>query len=404
MREFLTSFFPAGRLRRALERVDLRFRSSARVGLKIAYADYARENMVFGEQISAELEKLLSFKDDAAIELYIREFEEVFARSCGRAYAVGLNSGTTALAFSLWACGINPGDEVILPANTYIATAMAVQDTGAVPVFVDIDEKTFNLDMDKIPEKITARTRAVIPVHLYGHLADMDRLKPIADKYDLIVIEDACQAHGARLHNRRAGSFGETGCFSLHASKIIGGPGEGGMVVADDGGIFQKIKDMCEPAYAQPLSRLSRRTPARLSAIQSAVCRVKLENIGMIIEKKNELAGIYFQRLENLKDEVRLPARHPAHLDNFRNFTVRVKEREKLMAYLLKNGIETKIFYPEPIHLCKTFADLGYQPGELPETEKFVREALSLPIGIYLNGADIEYITGRILKFYQGQG
>jgi dTDP-4-amino-4,6-dideoxygalactose transaminase len=308
----------------------------------------------------------------------VSEFEKEFAVYCAAAEAIGVNSGTSALHLALLAAGIGPGDEVITSPFTFVATAAAIVYTGGRPVFVDIDAASFNIDVNRIEAAITPRTRAILPVHLFGQPADMDPIMEIAGRRGLVVIEDAAQSHGAEYKGRRVGSIGEMGCFSFYPGKNLGACGEGGAVVTNHAEYARKIRMLrdwgCEQKYVHVLKGYN----YRMEGIQGAILRVKLRHLEQWTEARRAHAVHYNALLGDCG--VRLPrvmpyARHVYHV-----YTIRSGERDALRAELQRREIQTGIHYPVPVHLQPAYADLGYGRGTFPMAEQAAAEVLALPI------------------------
>jgi dTDP-4-amino-4,6-dideoxygalactose transaminase len=322
----------------------------------------------------------------------VEALEQEFADYCGVAHAVGVDSGTSALELAVRACGIGPGDEVITVANTFIATAFAISHAGATPVLVDAEPETCNIDPSAIESAITPRTKAIMPVHLYGQPAEMESIIAIAQAHGLAVIEDACQAHGARIGERRAGSFGDLAAFSFYPGKNLGAQGDGGMVVTNDDHLSQRLRSLRN--YGAPTDKYRSEEIGynrRLDTIQAAMLRVKLPHLDSWNEARRWHAARYHEALSGL-DVVRPVARpgveHVWHL-----YVVRVEERDEVRSRLAAAGIETGIHYPVPVHLQPAFAHLGYAPGSFPVTEHYADRILSLPMYPELPGEAITRVA-----------
>lgn len=325
----------------------------------------------------------------------VEAFEKEFANYCGVKYGVGVASGSDALALSLKAFRISKGDEVITVPNTFIATVDAISRNGAKPVFVNVDPETYNIDVNKIEEKITDNTKAIIPVHLYGQPVDMVQIVKIAREYDLRIIEDACQAHGAEYKGKKVGSLGDIGCFSFYPSKNLGTYGDGGMVVTNDGKIAEEIKMLRNYGQSKKYYHDCIGYNSRLDEIQAAILRVKLKYLDGWNDKRRKHAKLYNELLENVsgietpieKDYVK----HVYHL-----YVIRCKDRDELQQYLSSKGVSTGIHYPIPVHLQKAYEHLEYKHGNFPITEKFSKEILSLPMFPELTENEIEVVVGLI--------
>jgi len=323
-------------------------------------------------------------------------FEQEFAAYCGVKYGVGVNSGTDALFLACLACGIGKGDEVIVMPYTYIATTLAISMTGAMPVFVDIDEKTCNIDISKIEKFITKKTKAILPVHLYGHPVDMDPLMEIAKKHNLKIIEDCAQAHGALYKNKKVGSFGDVSCFSFYPTKNLGAFGDGGMVLTSSGEIKEKLLFLRDYGRKGRYEHVIKGYNSRLDTLQAAILRVKLRHLDEWNEKRRKNAMLYTKLLKEKKIDIILPyeaeyAKHVYHL-----YAVRVKNRKAVMDDLAEKGIRTLIHYPIPIHLQEAYKDLGYKRGDFPISEKCCEEILSLPMYPELSEAEIKYVIDAL--------
>ncbi len=334
----------------------------------------------------------------------VSAFEEEFARYCGVRYGVGVNSGTDALYLALKAVNIKEGDEVITVANSFIASALAISFTGASPVFVEIDPDTYTMDPNALEFFLKKQWRknikAILPVHLYGHPAQMDSIKEIAHRYDLTVIEDACQAHGAEFKGRKAGSFGIMGCFSFYPTKNLGGYGDGGMVVTDDRRLYEKLRLLRCYGESKKYHHILQGGNSRLDELQSAILRVKLKHLDRWNDQRRENALLYKKKLE--RAEVVCPVEEEGSHPVYHLFVIRAKKRNALQKFLKGKGVETLIHYPIPIHLQKVYKDLGYRRGDLPLTEKSSEEILSLPFYPQITESDIEEVTIQIARFYQG--
>jgi len=334
-------------------------------------------------------------------------FEKEFAEFCDSKYCAGLNSGTDALRFALMAVGVGPGDEVITVPNTFIATTEAISQVGATPVFVDIDEQTYNMDPQKLNDylkfrnpqsAIRNRVRAIIPVHLYGQPADMDPIIEIARKHNIIVIEDACQAHGALYKNRKAGSFGAVGCFSFYPGKNLGAYGEGGAIVTQDEEIASKIRMIRDHGQAKKYFHDMEGYNGRLDAIQAGVLRIKLKRLSNWNHSRHENAKYYNELLSKV-DGVTLPVEADFASSVYHLYVILVDDREGLQQFLSDKGIGTGLHYPLPLHLQKAYAHLGYKEGSFPVTESVAKRLISLPMFPELTREQIKYVAESIKEF-----
>jgi dTDP-4-amino-4,6-dideoxygalactose transaminase len=329
----------------------------------------------------------------------VAEFEAEMAAYCEAAYGIGVDSGTSALELALMALDIGPGDEVITAANTFIATALAISYVGATPVLVDIDPDTYQIDPGLIEGAITPRTKAIMPVHLYGHPADMDPILDIAARHGLKVIEDASQAHGARYKGRRVGALGDIGAFSLYPAKNLGAYGDAGVLVTSDPALDEKLRLLRNYGSVQKYHHEIRGFNRRLDTMQAAVLRVKLAHLDGWNAARRSHADAYNKALEGLADSVRLPKTADYAEPVFHLYVVRHEDRDGLQDHLGMRGIGTVIHYPIPIHLQPAYADLGQSQGSFPVTEAFADGILSLPMYAELERSHIEYVCAAINEF-----
>lgn len=329
----------------------------------------------------------------------VAAFERDFARYCGTEHAVAVNSGTSALHLSLLAIGILPGDEVITVPFTFVATVAAIRYTGARPVLVDIDPGSYTIDPRNIEKAITPRTRAIIPVHLFGHPAEMDPILEIARARNLQVIEDAAQAHGSEYRGRRAGSLAQLGCFSFYPSKILGACGEGGIVTTSDPELARRIRMLRNWGQDGKYEHLLHGFNYRMDGIQGAVLGVKLRHLSRWIEGRRSRAALYDKLLD--RSEVHIPWEAPHCRHVYTLYTIRSDRREAIRRGLEKAEVETAIHYPIPVHLQKAYAGLGYGPGAFPVSEKIAGEILSLPMYPELADAQVEKVCSVIAETLQ---
>ena len=324
----------------------------------------------------------------------VAAFEQEFAAYCQAKHGIGVNTGTSALHLALLAANIGPGDEVITVPFTFVATVSAICYTGATPVFVDIDPRTFTMDVTKIEAAITARTKAILPVHLYGQPADMDPILEIARRRGLIVIEDAAQAHGAEYKGRRAGSMGDMGCFSFYPGKNLGAYGEGGMVVTNNAEYTRTIRMLRDWGAEKKYQHVLKGYNYRLEGIQGAVLRVKLRHLETWTEARRAAAKCYDKLLAGSgvpTPEAMAYARHVYHV-----YAIRTGQRQQWQDALNAQGIQNGIHYPIPVHLLPAFADLGYTVGQFPHSEQAANEVLSLPMFAELTAEQCEVVANAI--------
>jgi dTDP-4-amino-4,6-dideoxygalactose transaminase len=329
----------------------------------------------------------------------VYDFEKAFAEFVGVEQAVGVSSGLDALRMSLMALDIGPGDEVILPANTYIATALSVSSVGAKPILLDCDPETYNIDVMLIEPVITASTKAIIPVHLTGQSADMDPILEIAQRYNLYVIEDAAQAHGTLYKDRPCGSMGLLGCFSFYPGKNLGAYGDGGMITTNDANLADRIRRLRNYGERVKYNHVEKGTNARLDTLQAAVLNVKLRYLSDWNVARANHAEQYLNLLSGV-DDMMFQKQAPYSTHIYHLFIIQTEQRDALQKHLGKENIQTGIHYPKPIHLQEAYADLGYKKGDFPEAERLATRSLSLPMFPELSNDQIQRITFEIGKFF----
>ncbi|MCH7556454.1 MAG: DegT/DnrJ/EryC1/StrS family aminotransferase [Planctomycetes bacterium] len=328
----------------------------------------------------------------------VAEFEEKIAAYCNSKYAIGVSSGTDALIVSLMALEIKPGDEVITTPFTFFASAGSIVRLGARPVFVDVDPDSYNIEASAIEQKITEKTRAIIPVHLFGQAAQMKAITEIARRHNLAVIEDAAQAIGASQDGIKCGNFGDFGCFSFYPAKNLGGFGDGGLVTTNREDLAEKVRVLRDhgqnPRYFYKMIGGN----FRLDGIQGAVLTVKLKYLDGWNEKRRQNAAVYDSIFAD--SPVKAPKLDANNVSIYHQYTITVPERDKLQKFLAENNIGSAIFYPKPLHLQDCFSELGYRPGDLPIAERLCNEVLSLPIYPELAPDQVECVAKTVLKFY----
>jgi dTDP-4-amino-4,6-dideoxygalactose transaminase len=341
-------------------------------------------------------------------------FEEEFAAFCDSRYCIGVGSGTDALRFALMAAGVGPGDAVVTVPNTFIATTEAISQVGATPIFVDIDPQTYTMDPQKLIEfvekgsplpliqtqntKYTNRLKAICPVHLYGQTADMDPILDIARQYDLVVIEDACQAHGAAYKNRKAGSLSIAGCFSFYPGKNLGAFGEAGAVVTRDEEVAQKIRMIRDHGQAQKYFHDTEGYNGRLDAIQAAVLRIKLKRLQDWNQSRRKNAALYTEMLQEVSG-ITLPVEAGFAESVYHLYVILADNRDGLQEFLSEKGIATGLHYPLPLHLQKAYTRLGYVKGDFPAAESAAERLLSLPMYPELTAEQIHYVCSSIREY-----
>lgn len=359
----------------------------------------------------------------------VADFEEKFASYIGVKYAIAVNSGTDALVIALKALGIKEGDEVITTPFTFFATAETIAMVGAKPVFVDVDEKTYNIDPNKIEEKITGKTKAIMPVHIFGQPADMKAINMIADRHNLYVIEDACQAVGASLGGKMIGAIGNAGCFSFFPTKNLGGFGDGGMITTNDektaticrayrehGGAQNGAKarfylEGIEDTFTENSSKDGLYNPykyynyliaynSRLDAIQARVLDIKLDYLDGFNQRRTEIADYYNKELGSCKD-IAIPETGSDMRVVWHQYAFRCDDKDEMGNFLASKGVGSAAFYPVPLHLQKAFEYLEYQEGDLPIAEKLTKQTVCLPVFPELKQEELEYIVASVKEFYE---
>lgn len=340
------------------------------VDLKIQYRALAGE---LQQAVTGVMER-----GDFILGSDVSAFETEYAAFCGCRFAVGLATGTDALHLGLLACGVRPGDEVITAANSFVASASAISFAGARPIFVDIDPGTYTLDPDAVERAITPRTRAIVPVHLYGQPAEMDRIMDIARRHHLKVVEDACQAHGAEYKGQRVGSFGDVAAFSFYPGKNLGAYGDGGAATTNNPALADHLKMLRNYGQSKKYHHDFLAFNSRLDTVQAAILRVKLRHMDHWNAQRRRAAAVYTKILGEMGVPTPAVSPHAAHV--FHLYIIRSSRRDEMLRFLHEEGIGAGIHYPIPIPMLKAYTDLGYRPGDFPAAEAACREVLSLPI------------------------
>jgi dTDP-4-amino-4,6-dideoxygalactose transaminase len=362
--------------------------------MKINFLDLNSQYLSIRDEIGTAIQAVLDSSAFASGP-FVEEFETAFASFCDCEYAIGVGSGTEAIWLSLAALGVGPGDEVITVPNTFIATVEAISMCGAEPVFVDIDEITYNMDVHKIEGAITRKTKAIVPVHLFGHPVDMDPVMEIASAYDLPVVEDACQAHGATYKKHPAGSIGTVGCFSFYPGKNLGAYGDAGAVVTNNPAIANTIKSLRDHGQSKKYYHDTIGWNARMDGLQGAILNVKLRHLAGWNLNRRANAQHYNKRLQGLKN-ITTPheANYATHV--YHVYVIRAPSRDLLIQGLSEMNIYCGIHYPVPIHLQAAYRFLGLKPGSFPVAEKYAKEIISLPMFAELTEPQIELVVKGI--------
>ena len=371
--------------------------------MQVPLVDLKSQYETIKNEIDEAIEGVLS-SGNYILGLNVKSLEDEIARYCGVSCAVGVASGTDALVLALSALGIGEEDEVITTPFTFFATAEAITQVGARPVFVDIEEESFNIDPAKIEEKLTKRTKAIVPVHLYGQPASMGSIMEIAGRHNLHIIEDAAQAFGAEYSFSRAakkvGSIGDLGCLSFYPTKNIGGCGDGGMILTHHEKIAERLRVLRDHGASSLYIHSMVGYNSRLDELQAAALRVKLRHVDSWIEMRRQNASLYDELLSNSKGLVTVPYQVPSALHTFCAYTIRAHQRDRLRDYLTKKGVGTRVYYPLPLHLQEVYARLGYKKGDLPVSEKACQEVISLPMYPELKEEQIEFVVREIKNFF----
>jgi dTDP-4-amino-4,6-dideoxygalactose transaminase len=361
----------------------------------IPLVDLKAQYAAIKSEIDAAIQRVLS-RTNFILGEEVASFEKEFAAFCQADYCVGVGSGTAALHLALLACGVGPGDEVITTPHTFIATTEAISQAGARPVFVDIGPNGYNLDPTRVEAAITPKTKAILPVHLYGQPADMQSILAIAQQHKLKVIEDAAQAHGAEYRSRRVGTWGDVACFSFYPGKNLGAFGDGGAVVTNDVETADKVRLLRNHGRREKYEHLVEGYGERLDAIQAAILRAKLPHLDKWNQRRRDHAKHYCQLL------LGLPIILPSELSDTRPvyhlFVVRTSRRDEIQRHLKTRGIEAGIHYPIPLHLQPAYRRLGHREGDFPHTEQVAREVLSLPMYPELSNEQITQVVKAIVE------
>ncbi|MDP2883957.1 MAG: DegT/DnrJ/EryC1/StrS family aminotransferase [Ignavibacteria bacterium] len=367
--------------------------------MKIPLVDLKAQYASIKPDIDAAVQHVLD-ETDFISGSAVTEFEKSFAAYCGARSAVGLANGTDALQLSLLALGVGKGDEVITAVNTFIATSEAISATGARPVFIDNDPQTYTIDVKKIEEKISPRTKAIIPIHLYGQPAAMDAINEIAARHNMVVIEDAAQAHGASFKGKTVGTLGRLACFSFYPGKNLGAYGDAGAIATNDEGLADKVRMLANHGRLKKYEHEIEGYNSRLDTLQAAILSVKLRHLSSWTEKRQRNASTYSQLLAPAANIV-TPVVHPDATHVFHLYVVRVRHRENVQQALKEAGIATGIHYPIPLHMQPAYKHLGIPTGSYPVAERFASEIMSLPMYPELSADQIAFICDTLIKACQ---
>jgi len=364
----------------------------------VPYLDLAAQLRPIRAEVDAAIARTLD-NNSFCLGPDVAQFEKDFARFCGAQHCLGMNSGTSALHVALLLLGVRPGDEVITTPYTFVATSWAISYVGAKPVYVDIDAATFNLDPALVARAITPRTKAILPVHLYGHPCDMDALLAIARKHNLPLVEDACQAHGAKYKGRTVGTLGAISAFSFYPAKNLGAAGEAGALVTNDPAFAARAKSLREHGSTKRYHHDEVGFNYRMEGLQGAVLGVKLKHLAQWQAGRRRVAARYAELLADTP--LRLPQQADYAESAWHLYTVRHARRDELKKFLDENGVGNAVHYPMPLHLQKCYANLGYKPGDFPAAERASREVLSLPMFAELTDAQLERVAAVVKDFFR---
>jgi dTDP-4-amino-4,6-dideoxygalactose transaminase len=366
--------------------------------MNVPYLDLAAQLRPIRAEIDAAIARTLDH-NTFCLGPDVAQFEKDFAQFCGAQHCLAMNSGTSALHIALRLLNVGPGDEVITTPFTFIATSWAISYVGAKPVYVDIDDATFNLDPKLVERAITPRTKAVLPVHLYGQPCDLDALLAICRKHRLPLVEDACQAHGAKYNGQTVGTFGAISCFSFYPAKNLGACGEGGALVTNDPALAARAKSLREHGSTQRYHHDEVGYNYRMEGMQGAVLGVKLKHLAKWQEGRRRVARRYGELLADTP--LRLPREAAGTESAWHLYTVRHLRRDELKKYLEENGVGSAVHYPLPLHLQKVYASLGHKAGDFPVTEKAAGEVLSLPMFAELTDAQFQRVAEVVKGFFR---
>jgi len=372
--------------------------------MKIPILDLSIQHQQIGSEVEEAIRRVL-LSQQFILGPEVRELEAELAAYCHCAESIGCASGSDALLLALMACGIGPGDEVITTPFSFFATVASIVRLGAKPVFVDINQSSFNIDSTRIEAAITERTKAIMPVHLFGQCSEMEIINELASRFNLSVIEDAAQAIGAEYRGRRAGSLGAIGCFSFYPSKNLGGAGDGGLLTTNDPQIAESLRTLRTHGAKKKYFHDQVGINSRLDALQAAILRVKFRYLDQWSEARRENAHRYHALFRDAglvaSGAVRLPEESPGSLHVFNQFVIRARDRDRLRGWLADQGVGSEVYYPLPLHMQVCFRDLGHRTGDFPESERAAEEALAVPVYPELGVNAQKYVVDAIASFYR---
>lgn len=361
----------------------------------IVMNDFKKEYASIKPEVDAALQRMLE-SGWYILGKEVEEFEKAFAEYQNSKYCIGVANGLDALMISLMALGIGKGDEVITVSNTAVATVLAITNAGATPVFVDVNEN-YLMDVTKLEEKITSKTKAIIPVHLFGQMVDMQALMKIAQKHNLAIVEDACQAHGAKQLDQRSGTLGITGCFSFYPTKNLGAFGDAGAIVTNDKKIYEQCKMIRNYGQRNRYYHEIKGINSRLDEMQAAILSVKLKHLDDYVSKRNEIATLYNEQLKDIQ-QIQLPQVQQNNYHSYHLYVIQAENRDGLLKHLIDNGVASLIHYPVPVHKQECYKE--FNTVSLPKTEKYADSILSLPIHPFLTAEEVSTVANIIRSFY----
>ena len=361
----------------------------------IPFLDLGAQYKAIGAELEAAAIDVMR-RGEFVLGSSVAAFEANFAAYCGAKHCVALNTGTSALHLAILALGIGPGDEVITVPMTFVATVAAIRYANATPVFIDIDPESWTMDARQLEAAITPRTKAILPVHMHGRLADMSAILAIAERHGLPVIEDSAQAHGAEALGKRAGTFGSIGCFSFYPGKNLGACGEGGAIVTDDDGYAAVIRQLRDWGQTAKYNHERHGFNYRMDGIQGAILDVKLRHLPEWTNKRRAAAAIYDELLTG--SGIATPRRPIGREHVYHVYAIQTPDRDRVQAELKDAGVMTNIHYPRPVHLQKAYADLGYKEGDFPVSEAFAAETLSVPMFPELTEEQVKFVVNALIR------
>ena len=369
--------------------------------MKVPFIDFSQQYQAIKNEIDKGLKAVFE-KGNFILGEEEQAFEKDFASYCGAKYGVGVNSGTDALYLALGALHVGAGDEVIVPTYTFIATALCISYTGATPVFIEVEEETYNLDPKKLEKLITKKTKAIIPVHLYGQPANMDEIMSVARKHKLAVVEDAAQSHGAAYKGKKVGALGDVACFSFYPTKSLGAFGDGGMVVTNREDIFERVQMLRDYGRVGRYEHKVKGFNSRLDTVQAVILSAKLKYLDQWNTMRAAHAA-YYNKLLSRVDGVVTPMVKKDRTHVYQTYAVRIPHRDHIIEQMKQKGVSVLIHYPIPIHLQVAYKDAGYKRNDFPFSEKLASEILSLPMYPHINEEQIEYVCASLEECLETQ-